>query len=192
MKREPRVGGESAPLRPSRLARFWALDPRTLTAWIRAGRLPAVRAPGGHFRVRPDDLRAFCERERLPFPAFASTRVHLVGGSAAIARQLARAIDGSGELEWLDDAYRGLVRTVASPPAVLVIDARARGFSALRAVEALGEASLDPPPRIVVFGVDGAARCRAFLGAGAAAAIGSGKRADLPRIVAELAAAAST
>lgn len=43
--------------------------PDTLSRWIRAGIIPAVRLPGrrGRYRIHPDDLRlALQQVERLP------------------------------------------------------------------------------------------------------------------------------
>ena len=42
-------------LRPSELARFWELHPKTVYHWIREGKLPAFRTPGAQYRVRTDD-----------------------------------------------------------------------------------------------------------------------------------------
>lgn len=41
---------------------------RTLRAWIRKGRLPATRTPGGHYRIRVADL------EDMPLTATAFAR----------------------------------------------------------------------------------------------------------------------
>lgn len=41
----------SAPLlTPVDVARLFRVDPKTVTRWAAAGRLPCLRTPGGHFR----------------------------------------------------------------------------------------------------------------------------------------------
>ena len=41
----------SAPLlTPVDVARLFRVDPKTVTRWAAAGRLPSLRTPGGHFR----------------------------------------------------------------------------------------------------------------------------------------------
>jgi len=104
----------SAPLlRPSALARFWELNPRTLPEWIKAGRLVAIRSPGGHYRVRPSDVRDFCAREGLRVPPFAredATRVVLAGIAATGERAVEKAVAGkSVGLASFASAMEGIV-----------------------------------------------------------------------------------
>lgn len=44
------------------VARLCSVTPDTVLKWIRAGRIPAERTPGGHHRVHRDALRAFVGR----------------------------------------------------------------------------------------------------------------------------------
>jgi excisionase family DNA binding protein len=37
-------------LTPVDVARLFRVDPKTVTRWAAAGRLPCLRTPGGHFR----------------------------------------------------------------------------------------------------------------------------------------------
>ena len=39
-------------LTPSEVACMFALDPKTVTSWAKAGKLTSVRTPGGHRRYR--------------------------------------------------------------------------------------------------------------------------------------------
>ena len=103
-------------LRISQLARFWGRNQQTLLTWIRLGRLPAIRSPGGHYRVRPADVRAFCAREGLPVPpgaASAEARVVVAGAQAAKALRAADvAVEGH------DDPYDALVRAARGDAAL--------------------------------------------------------------------------
>ena len=39
-------------LTPSEVARLMRVDPKTVTRWAKAGRVPSLRTPGGHVRIR--------------------------------------------------------------------------------------------------------------------------------------------
>ena len=45
-------------LTPGEVARVFRVDPKTVTRWAKAGRLPSMKTPGGHVRVWEDDVRA--------------------------------------------------------------------------------------------------------------------------------------
>ncbi len=128
-------------LRPSALARFWALHPKTVNDWIRAGRLVAIRTPGAHYRVRPSDVRDFCARESLPVPPFARgevTRIVIAGGTPGVERSLERALAGkSVAIEVCASALAGLVSAVREPPAIVAIDATSRELDVDAAIRAL-------------------------------------------------------
>ena len=42
------------------------VTPETLSRWIRAGRFPACRTPGGHYRIAEADLPLAFEPARRP------------------------------------------------------------------------------------------------------------------------------
>lgn len=45
-------------LKPSEVAALFRVDPKTVTRWALAGRLPHIRTPGGHARFRRSDVDA--------------------------------------------------------------------------------------------------------------------------------------
>jgi excisionase family DNA binding protein len=52
----------------SEVGRLLGADPSSVNRWIDAGRLRAHRTPGGHRRVREEDLRGFLAELGLPVP----------------------------------------------------------------------------------------------------------------------------
>jgi excisionase family DNA binding protein len=49
-------------LTPSEVARMLRVNPKTVTRWAKAGKLPAIKTMGGHRRFRRDDVeRAVAE-----------------------------------------------------------------------------------------------------------------------------------
>lgn len=45
-------------LTPAEVARMFRVDPKTVTRWANAGRLPSIRTLGGHRRFREAEVRA--------------------------------------------------------------------------------------------------------------------------------------
>lgn len=48
-------------LTPSEVASMFRVDPKTVTRWAKAGKLSAVRTPGGHRRYREVEVRSLLE-----------------------------------------------------------------------------------------------------------------------------------
>jgi excisionase family DNA binding protein len=163
-------------LRPSSLARFWELQQKTVIQWIHDGRLPAVRSPGGQWRVRGGDLVDFCAQARLPLPPSArprTPRLHVIGARPPAMRAIKRALrDVSVVIDAASEPLDGLLGAVRSPPSALAIDASSRAIDPQAAVRALRKNDAGFP--IVVFGVTTDARARALVKAGATRAIAKG------------------
>ena len=49
-------------------ARYCCVDPHTVRNWIIAGRLRAYSTPGGHRRIRREELDAFLDAHGMPIP----------------------------------------------------------------------------------------------------------------------------
>ncbi len=49
-------------LTPAEVAALFRVDPKTVTRWARAGRLTAVRTPGGHRRYHAAEVHRLLER----------------------------------------------------------------------------------------------------------------------------------
>lgn len=180
---------EPSLVRPSQLARFWGLHPRTLTTWIREGRLAATRSPGAQYRVRVADVRALCEREELPFPPFlvppARTAV-IIGAGEAERRGVRRALKSEATVTTFDDAYAGLFAAVRSPPSLVALGAATKQVDAEAAVRGLRSIEAMAPIPIVVFDIGSAARGAVLERAGATATLSRSRRAELPRTIARL------
>lgn len=54
---------EDERLTPREVAVLFRVDPKTVTRWANAGKLPAIRTPGGHRRFRESDVRALLAGE---------------------------------------------------------------------------------------------------------------------------------
>lgn len=49
-------------LTPGEVAVLFRVDPKTVTRWAEAGRLPCLKTPGGHRRFRESHVRALLVR----------------------------------------------------------------------------------------------------------------------------------
>jgi len=53
-------------LTPGEVALLLRVDPRTVSRWARAGRIPSIRTLGGHRRFRRSDLAPYLSPETEP------------------------------------------------------------------------------------------------------------------------------
>jgi excisionase family DNA binding protein len=156
-------------LRPSELARFWELHPKTVYLWIKAGRLPAVKTPGDQFRVRSEDVPAFCNRSGLPLPpalTLETRRVMILGATPGAQRMLRRALKGRDVVvSAFPSALDGLLAAAQTPPSLLVLDASS--VDAEDAVRALRRTKATSGVPVLVYQVLSSARAAVIVRAGA-------------------------
>jgi excisionase family DNA binding protein len=50
-------------MRPTEVAELFGVDPKTVTRWGRAGKLPSIRTPGGHRRYPREAVMALLRGE---------------------------------------------------------------------------------------------------------------------------------
>src|SRR5213595_3978063 len=51
------------------VSRLLHVNPRSVINWIEQDLLPSYRTPGGHRRIRREDLLAFLRKHQIPTPA---------------------------------------------------------------------------------------------------------------------------
>lgn len=101
----------------------------SIKAWIREERLPALRTPGGHHRIREADLLEFQSRLTavLRAPGTSRPRILVVDDDDALLaalRDTLQEVIPDSVVQTADDGYEGLVQVGAFRPDVLVIDIR--------------------------------------------------------------------
>jgi len=179
-RREP---ASPALLRLSQLARFWEKNARTVQTWIRQGRLAAIRSPGGHFRVRVADVRAFCEREGMPVPPFVAPAAARV----VTAVPLPRGAKLTGMVtEAHAEPYGALVAAASGDAALVVLPAGGERFDAVAAVAALRKARATAETPLVVVGAGTQARADALARAGATRVLVRAREYELARAIREV------
>jgi excisionase family DNA binding protein len=176
-------------VRPSQLARFWELHPRTVHTWIRQGRIAAIRSPGNHFRVRTVEVSAFCERAGLPVPPFVATppkRVVVAAAPAPLRRAVVRELKTAATVETFEDPYQALVAAASGPTAVLAIGGAAPHFDVAAAIRALKGSPAAAGIVLVAFGVASRALAASIERAGADRSMRRAQTGELPRVLRQL------
>jgi excisionase family DNA binding protein len=142
-------------LRPSELARSWELHPKTVYAWIKEGKLPAIKTPGAQYRIRSDDARTYCEKNGLPLPrALRGLEVAAIGRPSPAQRAVAKACKARGAtfVVW-PRALEGLLAVARDAPDVVVIDARCDDVKLADALRALRKTASTATVPVVVHDV---------------------------------------
>jgi excisionase family DNA binding protein len=78
-------------------AKLCHVSPLSIINWVNAGRLPAFRTPGGHRRIRREDLARFMRENGIPLPeelrdGSGRSRVLVVDDEAAIRDVIAESL----------------------------------------------------------------------------------------------------
>lgn len=60
------MADEEVVITPAEAGRYFGVDPKTITRWAKAGKLPATRTLGGHRRYKLSDVRILAEGGELP------------------------------------------------------------------------------------------------------------------------------
>jgi excisionase family DNA binding protein len=98
------------------VAKVCSVSLRTIIRWVDEGRLPSFRTPGGHRRVREEDLRGFLERYNIPCSptVLAHPQRILIVGEQGDA--------GSQELKELENSLRQILRRASDAYEVHVVE----------------------------------------------------------------------
>ena len=133
-------------------AKLCHVSPLSIINWVNAGRLPAFRTPGGHRRIRRDDLARFMRENSIPLPeelrdGSGRPRVLVVDDEATIreviAESLARRASPYEVMTAADGFEAGRLVSTFRPDLVL-LDLRMPGldgFQVCRTIKADPETS---------------------------------------------------
>jgi excisionase family DNA binding protein len=144
------VGGnvkrEKGFLTTGEIARYCAVSHLTVTNWIRAGKLFASRTPGGHNRIRWEDLLRFLIEHNFPVPrelAKEGKQILVVDDERPLAEIMAHALQEDGyQVSVAFDGYEAGLKMATLQPDLLVLDLimpGLDGFSICQRVKANSE-----------------------------------------------------
>lgn len=105
--------------------RYCGVSPYTVRYWVRTGRLPAYTTPGGHRRIRRQDLDAFLVAHKMPLPSNlqAGTKriLMLLASGEKLAKQV-QAWSDALEAKVTCDAFQAGVALAAWDPHLFLVD----------------------------------------------------------------------
>jgi excisionase family DNA binding protein len=108
------------------IAQYCAVSHLTVTNWIRAGKLFASRTPGGHNRIRREDLLRFLIEHSFPVPQELATegkQILVVDDERALAEVMAHALQQDGyQVSVAFDGYEAGLKMATLQPDLLVLD----------------------------------------------------------------------
>ena len=109
------------------VSRLLQVNPRSVINWIEQSLLPSYRTPGGHRRIRRDDLLAFLRKHQIPTPASlvdANFSVLIVDDEEEIANLLKTYFQRQGgyEVSLASDGISALISVGRIKPDLLILD----------------------------------------------------------------------
>jgi excisionase family DNA binding protein len=120
------VKGEKRFLTTGEIARYCAVSHLTVTNWIRAGKLFASRTPGGHNRIRREDLLGFLIEHDFPVPkelAKEGKQILVVDDERGLAEIMAQTLREDGyQVSIAFDGYEAGLQMATLRPDLLVLD----------------------------------------------------------------------
>jgi excisionase family DNA binding protein len=121
------------------VARLLHVTPVCVLRWVRAGKLPAYRVPGGHFRVARSVFQKFITDNRIPltFDSTPARRILIVDDEDWVTRACESVLEANGYQVVLATSRREALRLMRQDRFGLVfLDvSRLGGASALKAIK---------------------------------------------------------
>lgn len=128
------------------IGRMTGTDPTTVHKWIDGGLLHGYRTPGGHRRVRAEDLRTFLLAHRMPLPqelgGVDTLRTMVVDSDPAALKSLTRSLKRlrpDWELRAYDTGVEALLALPGAIPDVVVVDLLVADMDVLAICKSLRE-----------------------------------------------------
>jgi excisionase family DNA binding protein len=143
---------KGGPLTTGDVAGYCHVSHVTVFRWIKRGLLKAYSTPGGHYRIRCDDLVAFLEHQGMPVSpdlqenGSAVRSVLLVDDDPQVLQMLSRILsteDGL-DLDVASGGYEACIKIGSKKPDLIVVDLFMPGFdgfTVIREVRANPETS---------------------------------------------------
>jgi excisionase family DNA binding protein len=141
------------------VSRLLHVNPRSVINWIEQSLLPSYRTPGGHRRIRRDDLLAFLRKHQIPTPE------SLVEGkfSVLIVDDEQEIVDimrvflqrqGDYEITSAGDGISAMIEVGRTKPDLLILDIMIPGVDG---IEVCRRIKADSNNRTVIIAVSGSA-----------------------------------
>jgi excisionase family DNA binding protein len=141
------------------VSRLLHVNPRSVINWIEQSLLPSYRTPGGHRRIRREDLLAFLRKHQIPTPE------SLVEGkfSVLIVEDEEEIVDilktffqrqGGYEISTATDGITALIEVGRAKPDLLILDIMIPGVDGIEVCRRIKD---DSTNKTVVIAISGQA-----------------------------------
>ena len=139
------------------LSRLLHVNPRSVINWIEQERLQSFRTPGGHRRVRHDDLMAFLRRHKIPMPSALTQgnfNVLVVENEEDLSQtiQSSLATQNGYKVSAARDGISALLAVGRERPDLMILDVRIPGVDGL---EVCRQIKSDPKSHTAVIAIGG-------------------------------------
>ena len=141
------------------VSRLLQVNPRSVINWIEQSLLPSYRTPGGHRRIRRDDLLAFLRKHQIPTPASlvdGTFSVLIVDDEDEIAGMLKTYFErlGGYEATTASDGISALIEVGRIKPDLLILDIMIPGVDGVEVCRRIKADSSNKTSIVAISGVD--------------------------------------
>jgi len=139
------------------LSRLLHVNPRSVINWIEQDLLQSFRTPGGHRRVRHEDLIAFLRKHKIPMPASLTSgtfNILVVENEDGVAKTIESglAAENSYVVSNARDGINALIAVGRNRPDLIILDL---GIPGVDALEVCRQIKADPANQTVVLAISG-------------------------------------
>jgi CheY-like chemotaxis protein len=139
------------------LSRLLHVNPRSVINWIEQDLLQSFRTPGGHRRVKHEDLIAFLRKHKMPMPAslMAGTfNVLVVENEEGVSNLIQAGLAGQNSFNVSNakDGINALIAVGRNRPDLIILDL---GISGVDGLEICRQIKADPTNHTAVLAISG-------------------------------------
>jgi excisionase family DNA binding protein len=139
------------------ISRLLHVNPRSVINWIEQSLLPSYRTPGGHRRIRREDLLAFLRKHQIPTPASLvdeKFNILIVEDEIEIVKILETFFSRQGgyEIHSASDGITALIEVGRAKPDLLILDIMIPGVDG---VEVCRRIKADSANRTAIIAISG-------------------------------------
>src|SRR5882762_1736179 len=140
------------------VSRLLHVNPRSVINWIEQNLLPSYRTPGGHRRIRREDLLAFLRKHQIPTPASlvdGKFSVLIVDDEDEIIKIVRTYFERQGgyEVSSASDGITALIEVGRVKPDLLILDIMIPGVDGVEVCRRIKAASGNKTAIIAVSGM---------------------------------------
>src|SRR5437870_12391456 len=141
------------------VSRLLHVNPRSVINWIEQSLLPSYRTPGGHRRIRREDLLAFLRKHQIPTPADlveGTFSILIVDDEQEVASMFRAFFQRQGEYEvsTASDGITALMEVGRLKPDLLILDIMLPGIDGVEVCRRIKANSANKTSIIAMSGVD--------------------------------------